>query len=255
MIKVIADGRRLIAIGTTLWPLGTGDKLVPAIWTSQDGRTWAVTKLPGPLNMAGTEDDVAAWDGRVVVLRSLGNNLVQAWASTDMSHWHVSTLARGTGSQLVWDGGVIVSHGTFLAWGGRQIGTASQYWAWLSHDAFHWKRYLTPTEFSAVVPHGKGFVGTTYDEVWESADGWTWNMLAGKDVFKVAINVGSSVQMDPARLYGIISLGPRLVVVGAAADGYGCPTAWVWSSDRMAADGSWRVVGNHRVLTKRKTAS
>lgn len=121
-----------------------GTELRPTIWTTDDGLTWSIAKLPDDLPLSSVFERIfVGTDGMGVLGRDTDG---QTWRlqSTDGRSWNRAPTA---GWELLdaaeWAGGdpVIVSDGTRIVAVGTYRGTAR---AWVSTDARAWAELEIP---------------------------------------------------------------------------------------------------------------
>ena len=228
-----ADGRGGLIVVGELTP--TDAAVVPQIWHSTDGKTFARARVepPGPGSAPGTSSGeivaVATAAGQMVAFG--GHNIVDmtkgapevrgldSWHSTDGSTWTHSDLAGSDGyqatSMTAWSGGFAA-----LA---TESGKDSGYGVWLSSDGVAWHNAASVPAITALsimaLPRGLVVVGGKQDATrgmapaaWSSSDGATWSEA-------IASGTGLAVMFD-----GAIVVGHSVVAVALSHMGVGTGT-------------------------------
>ena len=234
----------------------TDTNVVPEIWHSTDGKTFAKAQVELPdagsasTGRSGEIVAVAASAGQMVAFgdhdvvdtsmntASKGSEVrgLDSWRSTDGSTWTHSDLAGSDGYQAI----------SMTAWSDGFAALASQpgkdagYDLWLSADGVAWHKAGTVATFGAVSiiapPHGVVVVGSKQDAArgmvpasWSSADGTTWTEA-------IAPVSGVGATFDAATVVGssVVAIGMSHVAGTGAGGGPSPsalalvpPTAWI----------------------------
>jgi hypothetical protein len=229
----IADGNGGLVVVGELTPTDTN--VVPQIWHSTDGKTFAKAhvELPGAAlastGRSGEIVGVAASTGQMVAFGdhdvvdptkgALEARVLDAWHSTDGSTWTYSELSGSDGyqatSMTAWSGGFAA-----LA---TESGKDTGYGIWLSSDGVAWHKAASVPAITAIsimaLPRGLVVVGGKQDAVrglapaaWSSSDGATWTEA-------IASGTGQAVMFD-----GAIVVGHSVVAIALSHMGVGTGT-------------------------------
>jgi hypothetical protein len=233
----MTDGNGGLVVVGELTPTDTN--VVPQIWHSTDGKTFAKAQveLPGvgsaSTGRSGEIVSVAIAAGQMVAFgdhdvvdatmntASKGSEVrgLDAWHSTDGSTWAHSELGGSDGYQAIsmtaWSGGFAA-----LA---TESGKGSGYGVWLSTDGIAWHKAASVPAITAVsiiaLPRGLVVVGGKQDAVrgmapasWSSSDGETWSEA-------IASATGPAVGFD-----GAIVVGHSVVAIALSHMGVGTGT-------------------------------
>jgi hypothetical protein len=229
----MADGNGGLVVVGELTPTDTN--VVPQIWRSTDGKTFAKTQveLPGvalaSTGRSGQIVAVAASAGQMVAFGdhdvvdvtkgALEVRALDAWHSTDGSTWTHSELGGSDGyqatSMTAWSGG-------FAALG-TEAGKDTGYGVWLSPDGVAWHKAASVPAITAIsimaLPRGLVVVGGKEDAArglapasWSSSDGATWSEA-------IASGTGPAVSFD-----GAIVVGHSVVAIALSHMGVGTGT-------------------------------
>ncbi|MGA3031016.1 MAG: hypothetical protein ABSE58_09865 [Candidatus Limnocylindrales bacterium] len=246
--------------------LTPSEAVVPQIWLSADGKTFAKAQIPPPDISPGTgtgsgeivsaavaAGQMVAFGDHDIVGVAKGTDKgtevrgLDSWHSTDGSTWTHTDLAGSDGysaiSMTAWSGGFAA-----LA---TQPGVDAGYGVWTSPDGIAWDRVRRIAAFGAqaivALPHRLVVVGSKQDASlgmvpasWSSADGTSWTESAAPvsgfgATFDAATVVGSSVVA-----IGVSHVG------SAVAAGVPSPSmpALVPPSVWISSDGSaWQLLG------------
>ncbi len=253
------EGGGLVVVGE----LTPSEAVVPQIWLSADGKTFAKAQIPLP----GAGSATGSGSGEIVAVATAAGQLVafgdhdivdvtkspevrglDSWHSADGSTWTHSELAGSDGysaiSMTAWSGGFAA-----LA---TQPGVDAGYGVWTSPDGIAWDRAGSIAAFGAVaivaLPHRLVVVGSKQDAKlgmvpasWSSVDGTSWTGSA-------APVSGFGAMFDAATVVGSSLLAIGVSHVGSASPA-GVPSpsmpALVPPSIWLSNDGStWQLLGS-----------
>lgn len=231
-----------VAVGVGPGPVGSGERR-PAIWISEDARTWERVDVLA-LRMDASIDSIVRRGSRLYAVGSSGHVLRPTlWFSEDGRSWDV-VHAEGSGDSLVGSidigavddlsdasfNSIAITPDGFVAAGGT--GFPSQAIFWRSDDGLFWdlvgivsdtERPSDPVYVSSVATTGRGIVavGTaqldttrfppiTFAEVWVSTDdGASWGQVP---------RTSSSMALDGPWHVGtindVIAYGDGVLMVG-----------------------------------------
>jgi hypothetical protein len=234
---VMADGNGgVVAVGELT---ATDANVVPEIWHSRDGKTFAKTQVELPdgasastgrsgqiVAVAASAGQMVAFGDHDVVDTSMNTasqssevRALDAWHSADGSTWTHSDLPGSDGyqatSMTAWSGGFAA-----LA---TESGKDTGYGVWLSSDGVAWHKAASVPAITAIsimaLPHGLVVVGGKQDAArglapaaWSSSDGATWSE-------SIASGTGQAVMFD-----GAVVVGHSVVAVALSHMGTGTGT-------------------------------
>jgi len=249
MYDVVASPHGVVAVGATEYWVDEEQTLLtlrPSVWVSPDGLEW-VRAWDG----VETERDIAAYgqfdvqmqavtvgsDGTLVAVGSMlddqGVAVAAVWTSSDGVTWdrvpHDPTIFGGAGELelTMWD--VVADTSGLVAVGGERRSGATHPAVWTSPDGLSWNRVeLDPAtadhagRFGNVAVGGEGLIATGPGRfegigqvtVWTSADGASWDLIAG------LLGSGST--------HGVIAVD-QAVLVSGSVQGAGNFEAAVWA--------------------------
>lgn len=208
---ITAGGPGFVAVGGDIARDGTtATKLVAAVWTSPDGRTWS--RVPHTSEFEGSDNtfmwDVTASDDLIVAVGSdLGAERAAVWNSSDGLAWvrvtpEAPVFQDASMLSVTWFGAEFVAVGQVCE--GRPCRAA----VWVSADGQTWTRSLIDdTHLSAVATWDQGLIALG-SHVWTSADASTWTRLPTPDDEPV---LGDSLFID------VVDVGAGVLVVGGAS--------------------------------------
>jgi len=222
MYDVVASPHGVVAVGATEYWVDEEQTLLtlrPSVWVSPDG---AVT---------------VGSDGTLVAVGSMlddqGVAVAAVWTSSDGVTWdrvpHDPTIFGGAGELelTMWD--VVADTSGLVAVGGERRSGATHPAVWTSPDGLSWNRVeLDPAtadhagRFGNVAVGGEGLIATGPGRfegigqvtVWTSADGASWDLIAG------LLGSGST--------HGVIAVD-QAVLVSGSVQGAGNFEAAVWA--------------------------
>jgi hypothetical protein len=226
----IADGNGGLVVVGELAPAGAS--VVPQIWHSTDGGTFAKAQIElpdagsAPGSTSGQIVAVASAAGQMVAFGdhdvvdatkgALEARALDSWHSTDGSTWTHSELGGSDGyqatSMTAWSGGFAALT--------TESGKDSGYGVWLSSDGVAWHKAATVPAITALsimaLQRGLVVVGGKEDAVrgmapaaWSSSDGTSWTEA-------IASGTGQAVMFD-----GAIVVGQSVVAIALSHAGVG----------------------------------
>lgn len=264
----LADGNGGLVVVGELTPAGAS--VVPQIWHSTDGGTFAKAQIElpdagsAPGSTSGQIVAVASAAGQMVAFgdhdvvetdmnaASKGSEVraLDSWHSTDGSAWTHSELGGSDGyqatSMTAWSGGFAA-----LA---TESGKDSGYGVWLSSDGVGWRKAASVPAITAIsimaLPRALVVVGGKEDAVrgvapaaWSSSEGTFWTEA-------IASGTGQAVMFDGAIVVGHSVVAIALSHMGVATGTGGSPSqspglpASVPPSTWILNDGStWQPLG------------